>query len=157
MKRNQQKDMVPNKDGKDTKGEDGFTIMEVLVVLAIMVILMGVVGSQLTGNVDKAKIVAAKSQAKTLRLALDSYKFDVGRYPTQAEGLDVLVTPPADDDGTWYGPYLEGDVPKDPWKFDFIYEAPQTLETGRPTLPKVISLGADNAPGGKGNNADISS
>lgn len=139
------------------KHEDGYSLLEILIVLAIIGTLMTLVAPRLMGNVDKSKVVAAKSQAKTLRLALDSYKLDTGRYPTQSEGLVVLVIAPQNDDGSWYGPYLEGELPKDPWGFEFIYEAPRGLENGRVSSPIVKSLGADGALGGSGMNADISS
>lgn len=138
--------------------EAGYSLLEILVVLAIIGTLMGLVAPRLLGNVDKSKVVAAKAQTKNLRLALDSFKLDTGRYPTQAEGLSVLITAPANDNGRWYGPYMDGDsLPLDPWNFDFVYQAPQQGENGRMTNPKVISLGADNKPEGAGLNADIQS
>lgn len=147
-----------NKKSTETPTNDaGYSLLEILVVLAIIGTLMGLVAPRLLGNVDRAKVTAAKSQAKSLRLALDSFKLDTGRYPTTAEGLAVLVTPPPNDNGTWYGPYLEGAMPLDPWQKPFVYEAPRQAENGRPTSPRVVSLGADNAVGGSGLNADIGS
>ena len=137
--------------------EAGYSLLEILVVLAIIGTLMGLVAPRLLGNVDKSKVVAAKAQTKNLRLALDSFKLDTGRYPTTAEGLSVLVLAPANDSGSWYGPYLDGELPRDPWDADFIYQAPQQGENGRTTSPQVISLGADRSPGGTGLNADIQS
>lgn len=137
--------------------EQGYSLLEILVVLAIIGTLMTLVAPRLMGNVDKSKVIAAKSQAKTLRLALDSYKLDTGNYPNKSEGLSVLITAPQSNDGSWYGPYLDGGIPKDPWGFEFIYEEPKLTDNGRASSPKIISLGADNAPGGKGINADISS
>lgn len=139
------------------ENEQGYSLLEILVVLAIIGTLMTLVAPRLMGNVDKSKTIAARAQAKTLRLALDSYKLDTGRYPNQSEGLTVLAVAPQNDDGSWYGPYLDGDLPKDPWGFEFIYEEPKVADNGRASSPKVISLGADNAPGGSGVNADISS
>jgi len=89
--------------------EAGYSLLEILVVLAIIGILMGLVAPRLLGNVDKSKIIAAKAQARSIKLALDSYKVDTGRYPTETEGLSVLITPPANDDGSWFGPYMDGD------------------------------------------------
>ncbi len=137
--------------------EAGYSLLEILVVLAIIGTLMAFVAPRLLGNVDKAQVTAAKAQAKTLRLALDSYRLDTGRYPSGDEGLAVLVTPPPNDNGSWYGPYMEGDIPLDPWKNPYVYQPPIPLENGRMSTPAVISYGADGAVGGSGNNADISS
>lgn len=145
------------KSMKAPSKEAGYSLLEILVVLAIIGTLMTLVAPRLMGNVDKSQVIAAKSQAKTLRLALDNFKLDTGRYPTQAEGLAVLMTPPQNDNGTWFGPYLDGEMPVDPWKNAYIYQPPQADENGRISSPKVISFGADGAPGGTGTNADISS
>lgn len=142
---------------KKPSSEAGYSLLEILIVLAIMGLLATLVAPRLFTQLDKSKITAAKSQAKSLRLALDSFKLDTGRYPTAEEGLKVLVTPPSDDNGSWYGPYLDGDMPKDPWGNDFVYQIPERDSADRELSPKVLSLGADNAPGGTGNNADISS
>lgn len=142
---------------KKRDNEAGYSLLEILVVLAIIGTLMGLVAPRLLGNVDKSKVIAAQAQVKSLRLALDSFKVDNGRYPSEIEGLAVLMTAPVNDDGSWFGPYMDGELPKDPWKADFVYEPPVQSENGRIGSPKVISLGADNEPGGTGLNADISS
>lgn len=146
---------VPSKASPDK--EAGYSLLEILVVLAIIGTLISVVGPNLLNKADDAKKVAAKSQAKTLRLALDSFALDTGRYPTAQEGLAVLSNPPAGDNGLWAGPYMDGDIPLDPWKNAFIYQPSVILDNGRQSIPKVFSLGADGAVGGEGNNADISS
>ncbi len=135
----------------------GISLLEMLIVLAIMGLLATLVAPRLFSQLDKSKITAAKAQAKALRLALDAYKLDTGRYPNEQEGLTVLVTAPASDDGSWYGPYLDGDLPKDPWGNPMVYEVPKLDARGRELSPHVLSYGADNAPGGTGNDADISS
>lgn len=137
--------------------EAGYSLLELLVVLAIIGTLMAVVAPRLMGQVDKSKQVAAKAQVKTLRLALDSYALDTGRYPTAQEGLAVLINPPAGDNGSWAGPYLEQALPMDPWKNAYVYQPPIVLDNGRQSVPVVLSYGADNAPGGEGNNTDVSS
>ncbi len=137
--------------------EAGYSLLEILVVLAIIGTLMGLVAPRLLGNVDKAQVTAAKAQAQTLRLALDSFKLDTGRYPTGEEGLSVLVSPPANDNGSWYGPYMEGEIPLDPWNNAYVYQPPIAQENGRMSIPYIISYGADGTVGGSGNNADISS
>ena len=141
-------------NGKN-KHDGGYSLLEILVVLAIIGTLMTLVAPRLIGQVDKSKQIAAKSQAKTLRLALDSFKLDTGRYPSAQEGLTVLSAPPANDNGSWFGPYLEGDVPLDPWNNAYIYQPPIAQENGRLTPPVVISYGADAVPGGSGLNEDI--
>ncbi len=145
-----------NSDSK-RQSEAGYSLLEILIVLAIMGLLATLVAPRLFSQLDSSKITAAKAQAKSLRLALDSFKLDSGRYPTEVEGLSILVTAPNGDTSDWYGPYLDGDMPKDPWGNDFVYEKPKLDTNGRELSPKVISLGADNAPGGVGANADISS
>ncbi|HFB55084.1 MAG TPA: type II secretion system protein GspG [Hellea balneolensis] len=137
--------------------EAGYSLLEILIVLAIMAVLATAVAPRLFTQLDKSRITAAKAQAKSIRLALDSFKLDTGRYPTEQEGLKVLMTAPQNDNGSWFGPYMDGDLPKDPWQNDFIYEAPKLDSNGRELSPHVISLGSDNAPGGTGDAADISS
>ena len=147
-------------EGKKAQPEDkeaGYSLLEILVVLAIIGTLMAFVAPRLLGNVDKAQVTAARAQAKTLRLALDSYRLDTGRYPTGDEGLSALTSPPPNDNGSWYGPYMEGDIPLDPWKNAYVYQPPIAQENGRLSTPYVISYGADGTVGGSGNNADISS
>jgi len=144
--------LLKNKKSKD----EGYSLLEILIVLAIIGLLATLVGPRLFAQLDNSKVTAAKSQAKSMRLALDAYRLDVGRYPTDTQGLTVLVEPP-NDNQSWAGPYLDGDLPKDPWGNDFVYQAPALDSKNRQLSPKVISLGADNEPGGSGNDADISS
>jgi len=140
----------------EARGEEGYSLLEILVVLAIIGTLMGLVAPRLLGNVDKSKIVAAKAQVRTLGLQVQSFQLDMGRFPTETEGLQVLVSAPADDTGNWLGPYLDDNViPKDPWGFDFVYEPATIGKNGNQLKPKVTTLGADNAPGGSGSNQDI--
>ncbi len=138
------------------KKDDGYSLLEILVVMAIISLLATLVAPRLFSQVDKSKVTTAKSQVKSLRLALDSYRLDTGRYPTKDEGLNSLIDNVADDPG-WAGPYMDGDLPKDPWGNDYQYMPPQKDAKNRELSPKVISYGADNEPGGSGNNADISS
>lgn len=154
MKTNNQIKKTAREDSHNKLRDSGYSLLEILVVLAIIGTLMALVAPRLLGNVDKSKVIAAKAQAKTLRLALDSYRLDMGRYPDNNEGLSVLVTAPSDGSENWFGPYLEGDVPPDPWGNTFVYEAPE--QSDRSTSPKVLSLGSDNKVGGSGLNADIS-
>ncbi|MBP7340180.1 type II secretion system major pseudopilin GspG [Niveispirillum sp.] len=131
----------------------GFTLMEMLVVLVIIGLLLGLVGMRLLSNVDRGKVTAATAQARVLKTALDTLNLDIGRFPTKAEGLSLLVTPPKDGSAArrWMGPYLEGGVPNDPWDRPYLYEPD---ENGRAV--RVVTLGADGKPGGSGADADIS-
>jgi len=136
--------------------EDGYSLLEILVVLAIMAVLASVVAPRLFTQVDKAKITATKAQVKALRLALDSYRLDLGRYPAADEGLEVLVTRPSSG-SVWFGPYIDGELPADPWGNPYLYVPPNSDENGFSLSPVVISLGSDGAEGGSGNASDISS
>ncbi len=127
----------------------GFSLTELLVVLAIMALLAGFVGPKVIGYFARAKTQTAASQIEGLRAALDLYLLDVGRYPNAEEGLEALVVAPRRASG-WRGPYLqESVVPVDPWGNPYVYEA----RGG--TRPAVLSRGADGAEGGEGDAADI--
>jgi general secretion pathway protein G len=132
------------------KRNGGFTLVELLVVMAILAMLVGLVGPAVMQQFGGAKSDAAKIQIEELGSALDLYKLDMGRYPNSGEGLAALVQKPSGGD-KWNGPYLKkGKVPKDPWGNDFQYKAPG--DQGRPY--EIVSLGGDNAVGGEGENRD---
>ncbi len=125
----------------------GFTLIELLVVLAILTLLAGLVGPRVLGQLGGAKAKTAAVQIADLDKSLELYKLDVGRYPTTQEGLQALVTKPGAVNG-WNGPYLKGGVPSDPWGNPYRYaNNGGTIE--------IISLGADGAAGGDGENADV--
>ena len=130
----------------------GFTLIEIMVVMVIIGLLMALVGPNLIGRSEKAKVQAAAMQIERLGTVLDTFRLDVGRYPTTQEGLQVLVARPMGVD-RWDGPYLNKGVPKDPWDRPYIYRSPG--EAGRPY--DLYSLGADGAPGGTDNNRDVTS
>jgi general secretion pathway protein G len=130
----------------------GFTLIEIMVVMVIIGLLMALVGPNLIGRSEKAKVQAAQMQIERLGTVLDTFRLDVGRYPTTQEGLQVLVQRPMGVD-RWDGPYLNKGVPKDPWDRPYLYRSPG--EAGRPY--DLYSLGADGAPGGTDNNRDITS
>jgi len=128
----------------------GFTLIELMIVLFILGLLATLVAPRLMGRVGKAKVKAAQAQIQMLSTALDLFHLDVGRYPTEEEGLKSLVQRP-ENLSQWSGPYLEKGVPKDPWGRDYLYKSP-----GEHGAYDLVSHGADGAPGGEGESADIS-
>lgn len=131
----------------------GFTLLEMIVVLVIIGLIMGLVGPRLFGQADRAKVDTAETQVKMLRGALQTMRLDTGRFPTAEEGLRALVEKPADPalERRWRGPYLDDEVPLDPWGNAYQY-APKPSGNQPLTL---YSLGADGQPGGTDNDADI--
>ena len=129
----------------------GYTLLEMLIVLSIIALIAALVGPRLFAQFDRSKVTAAHVQAKSLRSALDTMELDIGRYPNDTEGLELLAHAPDASVANWHGPYLSGGVPKDPWGHDYVYEAPK--DSGQE--PHVVSLGADGKTGGSGNDADI--
>ncbi len=148
---------IPKRRRVKTDSRSGYSLLEILVVLAIMGMIIALVAPRLQSQLDRSKPVAAKAQAKSIKLALNSFRLDFGRYPTPSEGLEVLMKSPSDPamQAQWYGPYLDGEFPKDPWGNDYHYEVTASDDRGVQTSPKVVSYGADNTVGGKGLNADI--
>ncbi|MCL2310415.1 MAG: type II secretion system major pseudopilin GspG [Proteobacteria bacterium] len=131
----------------------GMTLMEILVVLVLLGIVMSIVAGNFLQRGEKAKADAARIQIQEIAQSLDLFKLEVGRYPTQSEGLQALITAPSGA-SRWNGPYWkQNQVPKDPWQSEYKYVVP-----GRSGAPyEVISLGADGREGGEGVNKDISS
>ena len=127
----------------------GFTLMELLVVLAILGLLMSLVGPRVLSQLGGAKTKTASIQIRDLEQSLEMYKMDVGRFPTTAEGLEALVKKPAGVSG-WNGPYLKSDVPLDPWKFEYHY-----LYPGEKGELDIFSYGQNGVPGGEGEDSDI--
>ena len=131
----------------------GFTLIEMMVVMVIIGLLMALVGPRFIRQSEKAKVGACRAQIELLGTALDTFRLDVGRYPTAQEGLAALLQRPFGVD-RWDGPYLKkGIVPKDPWDRPYYYRSPG--ESGRPY--DLLSYGADGAPGGDGDNRDVTS
>lgn len=122
----------------------GFTLMELLIVMAILAMLAALVGPALFNNLGRGQRSAAGQQMDAIATALDSYRLDIGRYPRSLEGLVENDT----GRDVWAGPYLRGDLPKDPWGNDYVY-------TPGDSDFDLMSYGADGVAGGEGDDADI--
>ena len=129
--------------------EFGFTLLELLVVVAIIGLLVGYVAPRYFGQVGKSEIVTAKAQIGAFENALDQYRLDTGRHPATELGLNALVQHPPNEP-KWNGPYLKKAVPLDPWGKPYVYKSP-----GEHGDVDIISYGKDGQPGGSGENADI--
>ncbi|KAA0874389.1 type II secretion system major pseudopilin GspG [Nitrincola tapanii] len=131
----------------------GFTLLEMIVVLVIIGLLAGLVGPNLFRQADRAKVQTAETQISMIRGALHAFRLDVGRFPTEAEGLNALVRAPSDErvSAFWEGPYLDGSVPLDPWNRPYEY----SLQASATERFSLYSLGADGQRGGEGLDADI--
>jgi general secretion pathway protein G len=101
-----------------------FTLIELLLVLVILATLAAIVTPMFAKRSQQAKITAARTQLSYFEVALDAFEIDVGRYPTNVEGLRALVEKPASNAEGWQQPYLKSDVPKDPWGGEYIYKCP---------------------------------
>jgi general secretion pathway protein G len=130
----------------------GFTLLELLVVIVIIGLLAAYVGPKYFSQLGKSEVTVAKAQIEAFEKSLDTYRLDVGRYPTAEEGLNALLTAPASAGAKWNGPYLKKGIPPDPWGRAYLYRAP-----GTKAEYEIISLGKDGQPGGEGENADITS
>lgn len=117
-------------------------------VLVILTLVAGLVGPQLLKQVGSSKTKTAALQIKGFEQALDVYKLDVGRYPSDAEGLRSLMERPSTANG-WNGPYMK-ELPNDPWGAPYGYKFP-----GRNGAPELFSYGGDGKAGGEGEDADI--
>jgi general secretion pathway protein G len=137
-------------------GEDrqaGFTFIEIMVAMMILLILIGAAGFTYIRYVSRARVVGAKNQIEAFSIALNAYYLDCGRYPTAEQGLKALWEKPVLEPvpSQWSGPYLNKEVPQDPWGRPYEYSNP-----GPGGLPFALrSLGGDGAEGGEGNDQDV--
>ncbi len=133
-----------------------FTLIELIVVIAIIATLAAVVAPAVFRNVGDAKVGAAKSQIEVFALALNAYRLDNDNFPTNEQGLEALRTAPTTGDPprNWRGPYLSRVVPLDPWGRPYIYIAPGKAN---PQSFDLYTLGRDGKPGGDGEDVDITS
>jgi general secretion pathway protein G len=133
------------------RDQHGFTLIELLVVIIVLGLLVGLVGPRLFGRVGQSKQAAARAQIELLGAGLDQYRLDVGAYPDGNVGLEALQRNP--NVANWNGPYLKKSVPKDPWGNAYRYRCCP----GQFGEYDLWSEGADAAPGGEGENADVTS
>ena len=134
------------------RGEAGFTLVEMLVVITIIGLIMALVGPRVLNYLAESKVKAARIQVESFSSALDLFYLDNGRYPTSSEGLTALAQRPGAAEA-WNGPYVRGGlVPKDPWGHPYVYRSPS--EHG---AYEIISYGSDGQEGGSGTAADIES
>lgn len=129
--------------------QQGFTLIEIMVVVVIIGILAALIAPNIIGRDDQARVAAAKSDLQAISQSLDMYKMDNFRYPTTDQGLDALVNRPQDTKNWPANGYLKSQ-PKDPWGNPYVYVAP-----GAKGPYDLISLGADGKEGGEGYDADI--
>ena len=134
------------------KMEKGFTMVELMAILIIIGLLAALVVTKVADKIDQARVTTTKANLKALHSAVNQFKMDTGRFPTEDEGLKALIERPSDVITYAPGGYLETtEIPKDAWGKDFIYEL--NPESGKPFVIK--SYGADGEEGGEGYNADL--
>lgn len=134
------------------RAQPGFTLLELLVVIVIIGLLAAYVGPKYFSQLGKSEATVARAQIEAFEKSLDTFRLDVGRYPTTEEGLAALMTAPASAGAKWNGPYLKKGIPQDPWGHAYQYRAP-----GARGEYEIVSTGKDGQPGGTGDNADIAS
>ena len=139
-----------------SRQRSGFTLLELVIVVAIIAVLASLVAPNLVRHASDAKVQAARSQIELLGLALEAFHLDVDDYPLSDEGLQALRVRPSDEDRArlWRGPYLKREVPVDPWGRSYVYRFPGQLDS---TSFELLTTGRDGLPGGTGDARDITS
>jgi general secretion pathway protein G len=134
----------------DDRRRRGFTLVELLVVIAILGLLAALATPQVMAHLGRARIQLAKMEIKNIGTALDLFRIDVARYPTQDEGLQALITQPANLD-SWKGPYIDKTASlKDPWGTPYVYRIP-----GQHGEYDLLSFGPSKIEGGTNDNPEI--
>lgn len=128
---------------------EGFTLLELLVVMVIIGLLAGYVAPRYFGQIGKSEVKVARAQIDALEKAIDQFRLDTGHFPSQEVGLAALVAKP-DNEPKWAGPYLRRDVPLDPWGRPYIYRVP-----GQKSDYDLLSYGKDGRQGGTGEAEDV--
>ena len=128
----------------------GFTLLELLVVIVIIGLLAAYVGPKYFSQLGKSEVTIARAQIGAIEKSLDTYRLDVGRYPSTEEGLGALMVAPPAAGVRWNGPYLKKALPPDPWGHPFQYRSPVARGDY-----EIVSLGRDGQPGGSGEDADL--
>jgi general secretion pathway protein G len=137
------------KRGHDV-GQQGFTLVEMLVVISIIGLIMGLIGPRVLNYLSESKVKTARIQLQSFASGLDLFYLDAGRFPSTSEGLAALMQR-SPGVAAWNGPYLKGNsLPNDPWNHPYIYRAP-----GDRAPYEIISYGSDGQEGGTGLAADI--
>lgn len=137
------------------KYDKGFTFIETIVTISIILILSATVGFSAIKYIERARVASCRNQIETFRLALQSYYLDSFQYPSEGQSLKALWEKPSMPPvpSKWEGPYVDRQIPLDPWGNNYVYKNP-----GENDLPfSIISYGTDGKPGGEGTNADINS
>lgn len=143
----------PERARRGARMRAGYSLMEVLIAVAIIAVLAALIAPRLFGQLDSSQVTAAQTQVRMIETSLDTLRLDIGRYPTREEGLTLLVSPSPDLVDRWDGPYLDGGLPTDPWGAPYRYGPLEDLSR----RGVVYSLGSDGAPGGEDGAADIMS
>ena len=128
---------------------NGFTLLELLVVMVIIGLLASYVGPKYFAQLGKSEVKTAKAQIGSFAKALDQYRLDTGHYPSTENGLLALNIAPSNEP-KWQGPYLAKNAPNDPWGKPYLYKLP-----GEHGEYDLWSLGSDGSSGGNGDGADV--
>jgi general secretion pathway protein G len=129
----------------------GFTLIELMVLVVIVGLLVSLVAPRYLGQSVRSNGNTARTQIQSLGKALNQYRVDVGAYPSTEQGLHALEVRP-DGVDRWQGPYVQNDVPADPWGRQYRYKSP-----GDHAEFDLFTYGADDKPGGTGDNLDVAS